>query len=106
MSVTEALALAADDDRWEGRGNAGHPRRYRADASDLHDVTMIASGEKALLLLSDRALRWTPGGYADAQARPEGDVEVLTPMGTVVALAAGYHAEVHPSATKPAGHFE
>ena len=44
-------------------------------------------------------LRWSPFGYSAAIARPQlGTWQVLTPRSVVNTLAAGYVADLHPSA--------
>ncbi|WP_217922224.1 hypothetical protein [Miltoncostaea oceani] len=85
-------------DRWEGWGNYGHPRRHRALLEDLPDGAMVAIDGEPFLVLGGGLHRWTPGGYAERRPRATGDVDLLTPPGTVAALAAGYEPEIHPSA--------
>lgn len=87
-------------DRWEGWGNYGHPRHHRAALEDLPDGAMVAIDGDAHLVLGDHLHRWTPGGYTDPRPRPAGEVELLTPPGTVAALGAGYEPEIHPSADR------
>ena len=73
---------------------------YRADLSCLPDGVFIRLEDTPFLVLGDRLLPWAPGGYGDAVARPSGGpVCVLTPRPTAAAMAAGYRAELHASAT-------
>jgi len=46
-------------------------------------------------------LRWTPAGYVDRTALPDGPARVLTPVSIVAVLASGWNGVVpflHPSA--------
>lgn len=61
-------------------------------------VTVPAWGEHAYLVLDDRLLEWSPGGYGHCRPRPSKEVRVLTPRSTVKAIRAGYLPEIHASA--------
>jgi len=54
------------------------------------------------LVLGDMLLRWTPGGYVEARARPAGrQAALITPPSLVVVLRAGWEPVVpllHPTA--------
>ncbi|MEN8196903.1 MAG: hypothetical protein ABFS30_10385 [Pseudomonadota bacterium] len=72
-------------------------RTFRADLAALPDGIFIRLKDSPFLVLGDRLLRWAPGGYGDAAARPSGGpVCVLTPRPTVAAMTAGYRPELPP----------
>jgi len=77
-------------------------RRQRTQpvpAAGLPDGAMIRHGGGAGLVRSGRVLPWSFAGYgAPAALAPEAQVELLTPLATVAALAAGYRPLLHPSA--------
>jgi hypothetical protein len=74
-------------------------RTFRAELGDLPDGAFIRLEDAPLLVLGDRLLPWTPGGYGDAVARPSGGpVCVLTPRPTISAMTAGYRPELHSGA--------
>lgn len=64
--------------------------------ADLPPGAMVAAGEEAWLWDGARFLRWSFGGYAPGA--PAGPLRLLTPPSAVAALAAGYAAQLHPSA--------
>lgn len=73
---------------------------------DLPDGAMIGLSddpEGAWMVLGGVLRRWAASGYAESRPRPaRGCVRLLTPRPSVAALAAGYRAELHPSAeTQP-----
>ncbi len=74
---------------------------HLAPIDDLPDGTFLTlPGEldRALLLLGERLLPWTPHGYLPGRVRPAGiEVRTLTPRSTVAALRAGFRPELHPS---------
>ena len=73
----------------------------RARASDLPDGAFILRDDEPWLVLGDDLLRWTPGGYTDRVARPNGSMSVVTPRTTLEVLRAGWNGAVpflHPSA--------
>ncbi|MEZ5102156.1 MAG: hypothetical protein R3C15_20600 [Thermoleophilia bacterium] len=111
----DALAFAAAVARAEGLERAptageldrrlhrerldGRVRRlHRLDAADLPDGAVVASGDAFLALRDDRALAWTPAAWLPAGARPDGELDVLTPPTALAALAAGFAPRWHPSA--------
>ncbi len=62
-------------------------------------VTIAAWNELAYLVLGDRLLAWTPGGYAERRQRPNGEeIKAPTPPSMVRTIRAGYASEIHPSA--------
>ena len=85
------------------RFEAGRQRRHRSTLADLPDASMIVDAGAAWVVLGDRLLRWTPGGYTESRDRGEiAVVDVLTPPSLVSVLAAGWSPEVpllHPSAS-------
>lgn len=95
------LPRAPDMDRVLHASRAARGRaqmRHQADARGLPDGAFVLWDSNAHLLLADRALPFTPGGYGAGNARPVGMVTVLTPAPTLAALAAGYAPLLHPSA--------
>jgi hypothetical protein len=72
-------------------------RPYPDEFANLPDGTMYELGGDAFLKWHGRAFRWTHDGYEPAE-KPGEPVEVITPEGTVEAIAKGYRPAVHPSA--------
>jgi len=76
----------------------GVRRTYLDDFRTLPDGAFIVRDDAPWLLWDGSLHRWTPGGYDRREARPPGgEVTVLTPRGTVAAIAAGYVPGVHGS---------
>lgn len=74
---------------------------YRERIEELPSGTMIiepGTSDRALLLCEDHALPWSFSGYGKPRMRPAGEVEVLTPHSSVMALHAGFRPQIHPSA--------
>lgn len=71
-------------------------RPYPEDFAALPDGTMFERDGAAFLKWRGKAFAWGHAGYTPAPA-PEGQVEVLTPEGTVEAIAKGYKPVVHAS---------
>lgn len=72
-----------------------HPTRWR----DLPEGAFILSGSGPALVLSDRLVPWTPGGYGQPVARPRGGtIGAITPPPTMAALRAGFRPQIDPSA--------
>ena len=75
----------------------------------LPDGAFVLRAGDAWLVLGDELLRWTPGGYTERVARPDGRVTILTPASLVEVLREGWDGDVpflHPSAvgrTDPGG---
>lgn len=80
--------------RLAGRTKRTHP--YACER--LPDGAMIAIGDEAFALRGAKMLRWTHYGYDTAQPRIEGNVEALTPPGTIAALRGGYSPQWHDTA--------
>ena len=54
------------------------------------------------LVLRDRLLPWSAGGYGPAVDRPQqGNATVLTPRASVDVMIHGYRPALHPSAGSP-----
>jgi hypothetical protein len=75
------------------------PRRQEA-LEDLPDAAFVLRHGDPWLVLGNRLLRWTPGGYAEESRRGSGRVEVITPKTSLRVLASGWSGSVpliHPS---------
>jgi hypothetical protein len=74
-----------------------HESGYR----DLPDGTFVLEAGEPRLVLADRLLTWSPGGYRDARRRPRnGYATVITPPSLVAILRGGWSPSVpllHPS---------
>lgn len=95
--VADAAAL----DRCLHRARVTRNRRqitHAAEAGTLPDGVFIAGEGDSWLVLGHDILRFTPAGYTDRRARPEGVVTVLTPAPSVAAIATGYRPRLHRSA--------
>ena len=90
-----AMDAALHRERLYGRRKRLH--RLAETARRLPDGTMVAAGERALLVVGGRLRRWTTAGYLALESLPEVD-GVLTPPSTLAALAAGYAPVLHESA--------
>jgi hypothetical protein len=84
-----------DAERRDGRAKRLHP--IGLSWRGLPDGAMIGTGSEAFVVVQGRALRWSHQGYAAAE--PPSQIALLTPPSTTRALAAGYAAQLHPSAT-------
>ncbi len=76
-------------------------RTWSARLGDLPDGSMVVllGSREPLLVWGGQAHTWTPGGYTAARPLdPDTEVQVLTPLSVVKALAQGYRPVVHPSA--------
>ncbi len=74
-------------------------RTHEAAVDGLPDGAFIRRDAGSVLILGDRLLSWTPGGYDVGVARPaSGMVTVLTPAPIIAVLAAGYRPALHRSA--------
>jgi hypothetical protein len=63
----------------------------------LPDGAMLQQGSESHLIVHGRALLWSPAGYRETLAAPEGSM-LLTPPSTLRAMSAGYRPVLHPSA--------
>jgi hypothetical protein len=100
-----ALPRAAEMDavlhreRLAGRDKRLHP--WASSPADLPDGAMVAADHTAFLALGGRLLQWSPAGYTESRWSLR-DLHLLTPPSTVRALAAGYRARIHASASASA----
>jgi len=99
LGLAEVPLFPAIDARLDGERREGRRKRlHRLSAHGLPDGTMIAAGPGVYLaLMGDLALPWSPSGYGAPQARPCGEVAVLTPPTTIAALSNGYRPLWHAS---------
>jgi len=65
--------------------------------ASLPGGTMVASGNRAFLLVEGRVVEWTTDGYRAIEGLPAID-GLLTPPSAVAALAAGYKPTINPAA--------
>ena len=70
----------------------------------LPDGTVVTKAGAAFTLLSGRAVRWTPSGYAPAETLRDADA-LLTPPSTYMALKSGYAPVLHPSSVAGPRHL-
>ncbi len=79
-------------------------RLHRATIDDLPDGAFVLHDGMPKLVLGDALLPWTVAGYALAEPRPAGTVELVTPPSLTAVLRAGWELEpaavpfLHPSA--------
>ncbi|WP_232661334.1 hypothetical protein [Pseudonocardia sp. TRM90224] len=103
-----APALAGDLNRMLAaeRLRRGRSRPYDLDrardrrtwtGTDLPDGTVVHT-DRPRLVLGDRLLAFTFGGWTDPVARPTDPLTVLTPPTSVAALRNGFAPTLHPSA--------
>ena len=94
---TRSIACCTHE-RLDGRAKRGH-RRALDGLPDGSVVTLADEPGSAWAVRGPALLQWTSGGYTAAHARPRNVmVNVLTPPGTLAALASGYRPRWHPSA--------
>lgn len=104
--VVELLGLRADaiDDRLHGERLDGRSRRvHTLPFEALPDGAFVLAGGEPLLVLGERLLAWTPGGYARPRPRPGGRAAVITPPALLAVLGSGWEPAVpllHPTATR------
>ena len=91
------MDAALHRERLEGRAKRLHPMPSRV--TDLPDGTMLAASDGSYLWAGGRLLRWSTTGYEAACAAHPPGLRLLTPPSAVNALAAGYRALLHPTAT-------
>jgi hypothetical protein len=72
------------------RRNGVVQRRHLASGTDVPDGAMIVIGDTAHLVLRGEIFAWSTTGYRVAGSVPTGDVELLTPPLTVMALRGGF----------------
>ena len=66
----------------------------------LPDGAMIATDDKAYLVIGGQPLSWTPDGYRRADQAITAPL-LITPPATLSALRAGYRPVLHPTAHNP-----
>lgn len=71
--------------------------QLRPGGCDLSDGTVHVEGGGARLLVGDCSLAFGFDGWHPPVPRPRGDVEVLTPPASALALANGFVPLLHPS---------
>jgi hypothetical protein len=101
MPATELNRRLAAERLRPGRGVDRRRDRvtWRADSEQLPDGTVVLlEGRVPHLLLDGSSLAFTFDGWADRRPRPSGEVEVLTPVTSVRALAGGFQPILHESA--------
>ena len=85
--------------RGNGVARAGDRITWRAPMDELPAGTVVLDAERRpRLLLDHRTLLFTFDGWTDPRPRRSGDVEVLTPPTSVIALGDGYVPLLHPTA--------
>ena len=75
-------------------------RRHEDDFETLPDGAFVLYGDAPYLVLGERLLQWTAGGYGAPTTRPRGRATVLTPPSLVAVLHTGWRPRVpllHPS---------
>jgi hypothetical protein len=76
-----------------------HGNRSCDSIEDMPDGVFVTDDDRtAYLILGGGLLRWTPGGYERPTSPLQFPMRVLTPASIVRTLAAGYSADIHPSA--------
>ncbi len=85
--------------RGRGLDRARDRITWAAPADELPDGTVHLDGGVARLLVGERSLAFGFDGWHSPRARPSGEVDVLTPPTSVLALRAGFGPVLHPSAT-------
>lgn len=74
-------------------------KMHPVSLGDLPDGAFVTlSGSDAFAVNGKRLLRWSPGGYVEAIARPSDRAMMLTPPAIMDVLARGYAPHWHPSA--------
>ena len=102
IDTPRPLATTIDDVLHQERSVSGNQtHRVSNSIENLPDGVFVTDDEHiAYLVLRERLLRWSPGGYAHP---PPGTVRypvrLLTPPSVVQALAAGYPIDIHTSAS-------
>lgn len=80
-------------------GRGGAKPLHAANMADLPDGSFVQFGRQPHLVLGDRLLAWSTGGYTEALPRPVGgDAWLITPPSIVAVLRAGYAPKLHASA--------
>ncbi len=77
-----------------------HRRRLHEQPwRDLPDGSFVALDGAAALVLGERLVAWSAGGYGHSRRRPlRGTATVITPPSTLAAMRAGYPTQIDSSA--------
>jgi len=88
--------------RGRGLERAGDRIVWVARIESLPNGTVIVGTRRApLLVVEDRLMSYSFGGWADSSARPrQGSVQVITPPTSVAAMRHGFEPVLHPSANR------
>ncbi len=97
-TALDALLAAERLRRGRGLDRARDRITWEAPARDLPDGTVHLQDGTSRVLLDARSLAFGFGGWHSPVARPRGQVAVLTPPTSVLALANGFVPLLHPSA--------
>jgi hypothetical protein len=77
-------------------------RRHREPWRDLPTGAFVVLDGTPALVLDDRLVPWSSGGYGAPFDRPaRGDATVLTPASTIAVLEYGYGPVIHPIVDAP-----
>lgn len=102
VSETRARSAEAVDERLHAERLDGRARRlHLAPYDELPDGAFVLEGGAPRLVLGDRLLAWSPGGYGDPRPRPSGEAALHTPPLFLPLLGAEREPLVpflHPSA--------
>jgi hypothetical protein len=88
--------------RGRGLERAGDRIVWVARIESLPNGTVVVGTSRApLLVVEDRLMSFSFGGWANSSARPrQGSVEVITPPTSVAAMRHGFEPVLHPSANR------
>jgi hypothetical protein len=75
-------------------GDVAARRLHERRLEELPDGAFVLLDGTPCLVLGDRLLRWTPGGYAESRRRPRGRAEVVTPPTSLHVLASGWSGDL------------
>ena len=77
------------------RRNGDAQRRHPVPGTSVPDGAMIAIGDAAYLVARGELFEWSTKGYRAAGSVPTGDVEMLTPPLSALALRGGFRPLAH-----------
>lgn len=100
LTATDLNRMLAQERLQRGRGlRRGADRKlWTSGIGDLPDGTVVVSGTLPRLLIEDHMFDFAFGGWTDPTSRPRsGEVAVLTPPTSVLALTNGYRPVIHES---------
>lgn len=91
---TDAMDRRLHAERLNGMAQGRHLAAWR----DLPTGAFVAPDDVPALVLDDRLVPWSAGGYGTPLDRPtRGDATVLTPACTIAVLEQGYRPVIHPT---------